>query len=169
MNCSECQLTFDASHRLPKIMPCLSLTCLECLHAMPNIQSEYAITCSSCRQTHLITDLNEVPTSQITLFLLAKNNLSGPSSLSQFGARIKEYLREENFEIYKHYDNIIFDIDILAETLIQFLVARRDQLQKQVDLHLSHAAEFFDSSASLQVKTMGSKEETGNQKHLLRL
>ena len=141
MNCSECQLTFDASHRLPKIMPCLSLTCLECLHAMPNIQSEYAITCSSCRQTHLITNLNEVPTSQITLFRLAN---SEGSHLERFAQNLDQYLRDENFEIYKLYDSAIFDIDIRAETLVQLVISRRDQLQKQIRLHLKTTSEFLD-------------------------
>ena len=110
---------------------------------MPCIQNEYLVNCSACSKTHFISDLNALPTSEITMFQLTNKDINS-QKLKEFAKKFNEYLRAENYEIYKLYDNTICDIDIKTENLIQLTLARRDLLQKQINQHLSHTSQFFD-------------------------
>ena len=52
--------------------------------------------------------------------------------MSDFSEKFKEKIRIEYFEIHKHYDQIIGDIDIRAESLIEFIHKSREDIQKKV-------------------------------------
>jgi hypothetical protein len=67
---------------------------------------------------------------------------------SDFSRKFTETNRIENYEIYKHYDNIIGDIDIRAESLIQFVNQSRDDLQQKVKALRQEELSIFNDSES---------------------
>jgi hypothetical protein len=156
--CAHCTSKYDISDHLPKILPCLGLKCLKCLKKdiNLNIKDEYFINCTTCSSTHLVSSVIDLPTSDIIVHLLSvKNELQQENNqeineenlelddereskrikgqqLSDFSEKFKEKNRIEYFEIHKHYDQIIGDIDIRAESLIEFIHKSREDIQKKV-------------------------------------
>jgi hypothetical protein len=141
MNCNLCLSPFNQVENLPKILPCIGVSCLKCLKNMPCIKNEYLIDCVHCSKTHLIANIHDLPTSEITLHLASQNK---SPNLKEFSEDLEYYLRSENYDIYKHYDDVICDIDIKAETLIQFIQASRDQLQAKAKKNLENTLAILD-------------------------
>lgn len=140
MNCNECFTEFDNSTHAPKILPCSGLTCLKCLENMPHGINRYLIKCKTCSKDHIFSNLTDLQTSDIALHLSNKNE---SSSLVNFSENLKDSLRNDNYEIHKHFDNVINDIDIKAETLIQFIHSSREQLQEQIKVHQKKCIAIF--------------------------
>lgn len=141
MTCNICKLEFNELDNVLKILPCFSLSCLKCLNTFPCIQNETLVNCRSCSKTHFITNVNDLPTNEIKLDILPSVNKK--NDLEEFQEELKTYLRSENYEIYKHYDDVIYEIDIKAETLIQFIKKNCEMLQKQVIDHQNKAMYLF--------------------------
>jgi len=133
MTCNICKFVFNDLETLPKILPCLGLSCLKCLQTFPRIQNESLVNCINCSRPHFIANINDLPTSNITLDLVT--NADKKTELKEFQERLKFYLNSEHYEIYKHYDDVICDIDIKAETLIQFIHETTFLLQHKVRDH----------------------------------
>ena len=156
--CVHCTAKYDTTEHSPKILPCLALKCLRCLKKDLNLSNkdEYIIHCIECSATHLVPSVVDLPTSEIVLHLVKttnetqlENKRGGGSGeeeedreslllpkkrqkLADFSRMFSEGLRRERFEIYKHYDHAIGDIDIRAEGLIQFVNQSRGDLQKRI-------------------------------------
>jgi hypothetical protein len=126
--CNICSVEFNTLENLPKILPCFGLSCLKCLTETTSIQNEHLVDCKNCSKAHLIANLNDLPTSNVLSFFSRDNVIF----LKEFQDNLHTYLQSENYEIYKHYDNVICDIDIRAETLIQFIHSSRDSLRQKV-------------------------------------
>jgi hypothetical protein len=126
--CNICSVAFNELENLPKILPCFGLSCLKCLTETTCVKNEHIIDCKNCSKVHLITNLNDLPTNNI-LSISSRDNVS---FLKDFQDNLNTYLQSENYQIYKHYDNVICDIDIKAETLIQFIHSSREKLQQNV-------------------------------------
>ena len=146
MNCTQCHKRFNAGTNCPKILPCLAVKCLACLKKMPNIQNEYLIDCKVCSKPHIISDLTTLTTSDIALHLVEKPKKQDiTTSVLEFAENMPQLIRGESYEVYKHYDNIICDIDIKGETLVQLVHSCRQQLQNRVKEYRDQTLAFFNS------------------------
>ncbi len=174
INCGQCYLEYNKSDHEPKILPCLGLICFKCLSepTAGGIEKERLVDCKNCSRIHLIPNFNDLPTSRITLFLNefseeislgnVESNLEIKSRLKSFSEIFHQLIREENFEIYKHYDNVICDIDVKSEQLISFIVKSCDALKNQIKSNHDESLKFLcqtqnptddkDNSDNLAVK-----------------
>ena len=155
--CVQCNLEFNKNDRVPKILPCLTLKCLRCLSSdggKLSFDEERVIDCKNCSRIHLISNINDLPTSEITLFLnecsvqeLVSTNLeSNPiskSKLKSFSESFFQLIREENFKFFKHYDNAIADIDVRTEQLISFVVESGEKLKDKIKSSYEESLNFL--------------------------
>jgi hypothetical protein len=172
--CDQCHLEFNKCDNEPKILPCLALICFKCLSepTIGSIEKERLVDCKNCSRIHLIPNINDLPTSRITLFLNefsedfslgnAESNLEIKTKLKSFSEIFYQLIREENFDIYKRYDNVICDIDVKSEQLISFIVKSCDTLKSQIKSNHDESLKFLcqmqnptdakDNSDNLAVK-----------------
>ena len=107
---------------------------------MHSIQIVYLINRIHCSKNHIISNIEDLTTSLITLHLLSQQDKI--LNLQEFSEKLHEYIRTENYDIYKHYENLIFDVDIKAENLIQFFHVSRDKLRKQAKDYFENPRKF---------------------------
>ena len=149
MNCNLCDATFNTLENVPKILPCLGISCLKCLQTMPTYSNECLVNCSHCSQVHIVSsNLKDLPTSEITLHMISNEN-KPVVNVKTFSQDLNYYLKSENYDIYKHYDYVICDIDIKAEMLIQSIHASRERLQAKAKQHLDATLTILDSDSKI--------------------
>ena len=170
--CNCCKSKYDTIDYMPKILPCLAIRCLRCLKNEQYSQEEYLIKCTNCLKVHFIRNVNSLPTSDIVLHLIksstdqnhehitagAQSGLnprleyfeSDKLKLKEFVENLKENMRDESFEIYSHYANIINDIDIRAEQLLQFVHLSRENLQNKVKDIRDNSLAIFNEDKSIK-------------------
>ena len=158
--CTSCTANFNSTDHLPKILPCLGLKCLKCLKKELFMRKDFLMNCAHCSKSHFIQNVDDLPTSQIVLHLisgaqpeskilpLTSEETSSDPILKDFSAELSDTLSRDNFEIYKHYDNIINDIDIRAEQFIQFIHLSRRDLQDKVKALRDETLTLFSATAS---------------------
>jgi hypothetical protein len=147
--CNNCFAQYDNNVHVPKILPCLGLKCLKCLKNDVDIKLEdkYIINCKTCHKAHLVSSVIDLPTSEVIIHLIKRQNkpeqvikheLNSKSigiNEESFSEEFKQKIRIEYYGIYKHYDNIIGDIDIRAESLIHFINKSRQEIQNKVEIY----------------------------------
>ena len=164
IKCEHCLAKFNNNDHMPKILPCFALVCLKCLLKESSIiNGEYLVNCKKCYQIHFITNIADLPNSQITLFINESNeengklenktieNLEISSNKTKFGLKTFAQLycqsiREGKYEVYKHYDHVLGDIDIRAEQLVTSIVKSSDKLWSQIKAHNDESNKFFNES-----------------------
>jgi hypothetical protein len=119
------------------------------LSKQPSSNGEFTLKCN-CRSNHKLSSQDELPTSEIALNVL-KQAEHGKQELDfkPYLDELEQKMRIEKFEIYKHYDNVINDIDIRAESLINFIHKSREILQNQVKARRDESLAFFENKDSL--------------------
>ena len=144
--CDQCHLEFDGNENEPKILPCLALKCLSCLNTAgkeSSIDGVRAVECKKCSTFHLISNIYDLPTSEITLFFNSLNlqqislenrdsNSIIKTNLQKFSGNFLQSICEKKFEIFKHYDNTISDIDVRTEEIISCSVKSCEKLKNQI-------------------------------------
>lgn len=185
--CAHCTSKYDTTEHSPKILPCLGLKCLKCLKKdiNLNIKDEYVIKCTTCSKTHLVSSVIELPTSDMIVHLInmksdiqqrikreleedeetldigdEDDSFQGDKKqkLNEFSEKFREKIRLENFEIHKHYDNIIGDVDIRAESLIQFINQSRENIQNKVKSFRAESLKVFTEQIEDAIESDEDKE-----------
>ncbi len=151
LKCSKCKLEFNLFEKNPRILPCSKLICCKCIEDNKQILGGYSIECSCSESAHEVESLDDLYPSQLTLYYLKQqqNNLNTetkqqsttqtqqqtPNMLESMKKILDTYkykLELAKYEINKHYDDIEMDIDIRAETLINFVHEQRDVLHSDI-------------------------------------
>lgn len=91
VNCSVCFEPFDNvnNQKLPKILPCQHVYCVECIKNLKNISNDgRKVTCPQCQfQVEYLRDPIELPTSRMVLSLLEKDSFNYQGYASCPGCR----------------------------------------------------------------------------------
>ncbi len=125
--CLTCQSKYDRTKHQPKVLPCSHLVCSQCLETRPKTIGIFSIKCGTCGLLHGLKSLADLPTSQLVTSVWVESDseaVGQPSKrakLEHFLADVGQYVRSERFEINKHYDSVVNDIDIRAESLINYI------------------------------------------------
>jgi hypothetical protein len=155
-----------------KILPCLSLKCLNCLKTagkVSSIDEVRAVVCNKCSNFHLISNIYDLPTSEITLFFnslnLQQTFLENPdsnaiikASLREFSGNFLQSICGKNFEIFKHYDNTISDIDIRTEEIISCIVRSCEKIKNQIKSYYEDVLVFLSCKKSNFIDNQNNSE-----------
>lgn len=91
VNCSVCFEPFDSvnSQKLPKILPCQHVYCLECIKNLKNISNDgKKVICPQCQfQVDNLKDPVDLPTNRMVLSLLEKDSFNYQGYASCPGCR----------------------------------------------------------------------------------
>ncbi|CAF0717126.1 unnamed protein product [Brachionus calyciflorus] len=133
LNCPGCQNSFDDNEKLPKVLPCSDLACLDCLKSKSTtFINEYLFSCFKCKKEQVLSNLTDLPNNNFVLYMLKNKSEETHGNVAK---KFKFNHRVESYEINKHYDNIINSVDIRTESLISFLCSSRDTFINQINEH----------------------------------
>jgi hypothetical protein len=167
-SCLKCNQLFNSKTQEPKILPCSHLLCKQCLDSNEKELGYYLVKCCACAKTHEMANLTDLPTSMLISNVLLSQEIEedisedDSTNVLRKNKRIKldshlneldTYLRVEKFEINKHYDSVINDIDIRAESLINYIHKYRETLQEKVNYERKRTIEQIDCSDEKQEPT----------------
>lgn len=147
LSCLICEQTFNNHDKIPKVLPCSDVACSSCLNKKCEIfLGEFLFKCTNCKKELKIANIDELPTSKLTLHLINQSNVV-KTNLKQFNLNTKS----EIYKLNKHYDNIINSVDIRTESLINFLCTSREVLIKQINEFRKQSISNYDSLDTSQV------------------
>lgn len=176
-NCLKCNQQFNDKTHEPKILPCSHLLCKLCLDSNQKELGYFLVKCFTCSKIHEMANLTDLPTSHLISKVLLSREADDEENSTEDdkgdlilrkNKRIKldshlneldSYLRVEKFEINKHYDSVINDIDIRAESLINYIHKYRETLQEKVNYERKRTIQQIEPSDD-------QKEESTNSKFL---
>lgn len=165
--CPRCELKFDTNEKTPRLLPCSRLICYKCIDNYKQILGGYIIECECSSKIHNIDKLDDLYPSQLTLHYLNREKTElQPSSQNMF-VEIKDLLDQykyklevTKYDIDKHYDDMEMDIDIRAETLINFIHESRDSLHSEIKNHREETnlnTELFQEKFNNDLKKLETK------------
>ena len=136
LKCLICHMDFDLTVKNPRILPCNQLICLKCVMAAEERLGGFLINCSCFSKTHKIRDLNDLyPCELIENYLSRLSDRGDASKFECLKNQIKQArfsLNVAKYEANKHYDTMEMNIDIRAESLINFIHDSREALHKEI-------------------------------------
>lgn len=170
LTCPRCNASFDTNEFNPRILPCNQLICFKCIEATKQVLGGYSIECDCSQRVHSIDKLDDLTPSQLSLYYL--NKPTGVESSFDLLNNLKHLLDEykyklelTKYDINKHYDDMEMDIDIRAETLINFIHESRDMLHTEIKAHREETIQNIDSyqeEFSKELTSLEKKHTTSN-------
>ena len=156
-NCFFCKIDFNQLLNEPKILPCSHLICRNCLNISTKFLREIKVKCSICYQKHILTHIDDLPTSNIIKdFLEIESNdirIKDTTFLNQNIIKFLEYgIRRNRLDINEHYDSVINDIDIRAENVIKLIHLYRQSLQLEIKRDRENSLQSLDIFESLKMR-----------------
>jgi hypothetical protein len=148
------------------------MLCKQCLFDLSIRKiADFVITCTSCKKTHRLAQLDDAPVSKATIYLVKQchqDESTAPASIDQIDDNSKSNqpfqnmmqqldkdLKLARFNIQIHYDDAINNIDIRTETLINSLNQARTQMQEKInELRKKSVDEFNNEFENLKLNDL---------------
>lgn len=134
LKCICCKNDFNLEELSPCILPCNHTICTKCIHGAKQLLGGYLIECRCLQRVHKLASINDLyPCEMIINYLKSRQDnvgsiegLKKQLELSWFSLEVAKY------EANKHYDAMEMNIDIRAESLIELIHEKQEQLHRDV-------------------------------------